>query len=250
MAVKTYKVRFANVTVASGDAYGPFEPELARLFGLYGEHFPEHHAEGFAYQIRDVYTVGNTWLGVFARLREDAPHKVDSNNNEVALQMDPGDRILEKVHFIYYSTSNIVALQYERTIATANRLQIYLCGISGAYVAVNICMNTAKLDEVLAKNLYEIQYAQDMPRVEKTDHPAWSKAEFKRMRQLKAQHAHVLFRAERGQSLGAKAKQALSEIFSDPSVSKIKVRVTDESDPIDLFAAPVSDSFTVELFGS
>lgn len=249
MARKNYSVRFVSIFINDNGKQVSFANKLKTISNG-NKHLPEHSCEGDGYQIRDLVEVGSVFKGAFARLRHDAPHKITAKNEERLLDLDEGDRILHKVHFVYHSDRNILSIQYDRSLATTNKLQVYLCGITKEYVSVIQCMNTAEIDAVLSKNLYEIEYSHKLPKVIPTDAPVWSKSEFTKMKSMNAAIAKLVFRADRGDSLSNLVKGYVRNLLSDPSAGKVKVRVTDDTDPISLFAAPITESFSVELLGN
>ena len=70
------------------------------------------------------------------------------------------------------------------------------------------------------------------------------------MSDIHAAHAKFLFRAPRSSSLTQQAKKMVKGLLGANGVEKIKVRLTDESEPIELFMAPLKDKITVQLNGS
>ena len=52
-----------------------------------------------------------------------------------------------------------------------------------------------------------------------------------------------------GSLRGSRAKSMVQQMLSTFGVEKLRVRLTDESDPIELFMAPLRDSIRVELRG-
>ncbi|MFN4264437.1 MAG: DUF6731 family protein [Aquabacterium sp.] len=250
MTNKSYQVRFATVTVGRRqEDITPLSPRLDRAFERHGSKLPEVVIDGDNYQIRDLVLIGDVWQGVFARLKDDAPHKVDAESNEHEISLDEGDRILEKCFFTYRRRRNLLTWQNNRSVATLSKLQLYLCQVLEDFASVNQCMNEAELEEILSRDLYEIQFSYARLPQTNGNGPRWAQADFDRMRDLHAATGKFLFRAERGSSLGRRASQFVRQALTLQSVEKLRIRLTDDTNPIDLFLAPVKDKITVPLVG-
>ena len=65
-----------------------------------------------------------------------------------------------------------------------------------------------------------------------------------------AAHAKFTLRApRRGHLLDSIAKAFVRKLMSQNGTKKIRIRLTDESDPIELFMAPLKDSIQIDFIG-
>ncbi|MEI7762945.1 MAG: hypothetical protein WCI85_06900, partial [Comamonadaceae bacterium] len=100
---KSYSVRFSNTNI------GPDPNDNKQLrdvlvdqvaqhgkAGHRGHHLPAIEMEGEHFQVRNLLHVGRFWRGSFARLRDEAPHVIGVTNIEREIDLEVGDRILEK----------------------------------------------------------------------------------------------------------------------------------------------------------
>jgi hypothetical protein len=250
MDFKSYTVRFATVMVgATEQTLTTFAPHLDSLFARFGENLPEIAIDGDHFQIRDLQKIGSVWMGVFARLKVDAPHKVDAHSKEHKLNLNKGDRILEKCYFIYRSASNVLTWQNNRNVSSLTKLQLYLNQLLSEYVSVNICMNESALDAILQRDVYEVQFNYARPNLALAGAPKWAQADFDRMKDLDGASSKFLIRAERGGRLSKKIGNFIKQAMSLEPVDKVRVKLTDETDVIDLFLAPIKESIRVLLVG-
>ena len=129
------------------------------------------------------------------------------------------------------------------------RFEEYMSRLQDQPVLVPPISNTAKIEEVLGRNIYEISYSFDRPPTLDKSLPKWSQQQFNTMKQMDAGFAKFDFRADRGGQLSAVVKQMIRQALDQPGVEKIRVRLTDDSDPIELFAAPLKDKIEVQQLG-
>lgn len=247
MSARNYQIRFARPSV--GEDGAPLSGRLTDLHARHGEHLPAQDLSGDRYQVRDLLKVGQVWRGTFGKLRDDAPHLVNSANEEMELELDEGDRLLEKCHFLYRERTNLLVWQLNLSSGGMSRFQEYLSHLLGTPALVSVVMNTGQLEEVLNRSVYEISYGYDKPPTLDSRTPKWNQGQFDLMKQIDAGHGKFEFRADRGKSLSAKAKAMIRQALRLNGVEKVRVRLTDHADPIELFSAPLKDRITVQRLG-
>ena len=250
MKNKTYRVYFARSAIEQKGSSAHLKVFLPTLLATYGIHFKEIQLDSDSYQIRDVVKTGKVWQGVFARLRLDAPHIVNAQNEEREIDLDVGERILDKCCFIYHEDTNVLIWQVQRNTAGLTKLENYTSELLSAVVFFPQVMNDSDMDKVLSGSLYEIDFVYDRPTERDNSAPTWNKQTFDTMSDIHAAHAKFLFRAPRSSILTQQAKKMVKGLLGANGVEKIKVRLTDESEPIELFMAPLKDKITVQLNGS
>lgn len=247
MPKRKYQVRFSRPKV--GPSPTGLADDLKAQEALHGKHLPPQDLGGECYQVRDLQKVGKVWKGTFGKLREDAPHLVTSENEERELTLGDGDRLLEKCHFLYRENDNLIVWQLNRASGGMSRFETYLSLLIAKVVLVPPITNEGKIEEILSRSIYEISYSFDRPPSLAPGSPKWNKRQFEVMKQIDAGFAKFDFRAERGGQLSATVKAMVREALGQRGIEKIRIRLTDESDPIELFAAPLKDKIVVEQIG-
>lgn len=248
MGFKNYKVYFSRT--AMGEEGAPITDLFKAGLDEYGPHWPIETLGGESFQMRDIERTGRVWRGTFVKLRDDAPHIVSAKNRERELELEVGDRIIEKCHFIYRELRNILIWQTNRTAGGLSRAQEYLSAIAeSTFVALPQVMNAAELERVLAGQIYELDFAYDRPVQLQNDAPKWNQNAFDMMSKVDAAHAKFTLRAPRKGGLAETAKAMVRQLIPAIGIEKIRVRLTDESEPIELFMAPLKDTIRVELVG-
>lgn len=224
-------------------------PKLRASVELHGPHLPVIELGSEKFQMRDLQHIGTVWKGTFVKLRDDAPHVRAANNQERELELQDGDYIIEKCHFLLRERENILVWQTNRSAGGLSRAQEYLSQLFDAVVTLPQVMNDAELDRVMAGQLYEVDFAYARPAGLPSGSPRWSQDAFDMMSGIDAAHAKFTLRAPRRGSLAQAAKQMVRQLMAAQGAEKIRVRLTDESDPVELFMAPLKDTIRVELLG-
>lgn len=247
MAKRKYQVRFARPAV--GQSAGSLSIVLGSLHTAHGQHLPAIDLSGDRYQVRDLHKVGRVWKGTFGKLRDDAPHLVTSADEEKELELDDGDRLLEKCHFLHRELGNLLVWQINRASGGMSRFGDYMSQLHGEPVLVPTISNEGRIEEILNRSIYEVSYSFNRPPSLDARSPKWNQHQFNTMKQIDAGYAKFDFRAERGGQLSSGVKAMVQQALRLSGVEKIRVRLTDEADPIELFAAPLKDKIHVEQFG-
>lgn len=247
MAFKVFKVGFART--AAGERGEPIRRLLTDVHTRFGAHLPVIEIDGDGVQIRDLQRIGTVWHGVLARLRDDAPHVVNDRNREREIPLDEGERIVDKLHFLYRERGNVFVWQINRNAVGVSRAEAYLSQVFETPTSLPLVMNDADMDRVMAGQLYELSFAYDRPAARPPGLPRWTSNTFDTMEDAHAAHAKFSLRAPRRGHLGDVVKRWARQAITLSGVSKVRVRLTDESDPIELFLAPLRDSMRVELVG-
>ena len=246
--MKTYKVSFHRT--AMGERGAPIFQTIVDLVANHGPNLPVLRIETGEYQIRGVHRIGAVLQGTFAALRDDAPHVLgpDGFEREIPLDVESGERLIDKCHFQLHSRSDVLVWQINRSAGSSSRAELYLSQLTGAMVTLPMIVDTARLEAMMAGNVYEFEIAYDRPPMD-AHQPRWDQAAFNLMNDAHAAHARFRFRADRGASLAQAVKNVARRVVGDVGV-KVKVRLTDETDLVELTMAPLRDRIRVELFGA
>lgn len=247
MEYKSYRVYFARTAV--GEDGGPLSPKIADAVAQHGQNLPICDLSGDKFQMRDLERVGRVWRGSFVKLRDDAPHVVAADDEEHELELDDGDHIIEKCYFLLRERQNLLVWQANRSAGGLSRAEAYLSQCLQEVAVLPQVMNDAELDRVLQGQLYEVDFAYDRPPNAPTDAPVWNQNAFDMMANVAAAHAKFTLRAPRGGSLSRMARNMVRQLLQVPGAEKIRVRLTDETDAIELFMAPLKDRINVMMLG-
>ncbi|NUZ07659.1 DUF6731 family protein [Piscinibacter koreensis] len=248
MAEKSYKVYFARTSM--GQQGGSIAQALREAYEQFGPNLPPIELGGEGYQVRNLERTGRVWKGVFGRLRDDAPHIVDAvRDQEREIDLQEGDRIIDKCHFLYRERRNVLVWQTNRTAGGLSRAQQYLAQVLDDYVELPQIMNEAELAEVLEREVYEVSFSYDRPPSLGQSSPAWTQHAFDMMENVHAAQAKFVLRAQRGSGLTGAANRMVRRLVGEVGVEKVRVRLTDDSEPVELFMAPLKTTIKVSVIG-
>lgn len=247
MAFKTFKVFFARTAIGR-DGVVLFSRLLAAI-QEHGANLPVRDLSGEKYQVRDLQQVGTVLKGTFVKLRDDAPHVVAADDQEHELDLEEGDHLIEKCHFLLRERGNVLVWQANRSAGGLTRAQDYLSSLFDELVTLPMVMNDAEIDQVLNGNLYELDFAYDRPAAIPGQAPRWNQNVFDMMAGVDAAHAKFTLRAPRNGSLSEQVKQMVREVVGAPGAGKVRVKLTEDMELVELFMAPLKDSIRVEMFG-
>lgn len=245
MATKDYKVLFTRTAI--GQQGLPIAATLSTLVQTHGPHLPATRLMGEMFQLRDLRLVGSVWLGSFAKLRDDAPHVVDRSGSEHQLNLAAGSHIIEKCHLLYREQNNVLVWQVNRSSGGLARFEQYLSQVMSQVVVLPLVMNEAELQRMLDGQVYEVDFVFDRPQQLTNNTPQWTQQAFNMMAGADAAHAKFSFRAARAGWLSNPLKRTLQEMMSIAGIGKLKVRLTDDTDPIELFLSPLRDTIRVQM---
>jgi len=251
MPNKSFTVYFGSPTI--GDDAAPLGAYLNQLADENRSgHFPRVPIDGDDFQLREVARVGRVWQGVFARLRADAPHIVSAEDEEVEIDLEEGDSILDKCHFLYRERGNVLVWQSQRNVASFSRLRYYLHQLLGLYVQITYFNDRAELERVLNGDVRSVEFswarsAADDALLE--HNPRWNQSDLEMINSVHAAKAKVRLAGTRRHPLDDRVKELVRDLLGREATRKVTVKLTDETNPIELFQAPVKDTINVRLVG-
>jgi hypothetical protein len=247
MTFKVFKVFFARTSVGAEGL--PLSGFLADSVRQHGQNLPMLDVSGERFQMRDMHLVGTVWKGTFVKLRDDAPHVVAANDQEHELDLEEGEHLIEKCHFLLRTRGNVLVWQANRSAGGMSRAENYLSSLFDTAVLLPHVMNDAELEGVLNGQLYELDFAYDRPPAVPGRAPRWNQDAFDMMAGIDAAHAKFTLRAPRNGGLADQAKQMVRQILGTPGTGKVRIKLADDKEPIELFMAPLKDSLKVEMIG-
>jgi hypothetical protein len=247
MPFKTFRVFFTRTAVGpNGTALAP---RLSQAVGQHGANLPVIDLSGEKHQIRDLNRTGAVWTGTFVKLRDDAPHVVAANDQERELNLEDGDHLIEKCHFLLRERGNVLVWQANRSAGGLSRAQEYFSALEDELVVLPHVMNDAELEEKLNGPLYELDFVYDRPHTIAGQAPRWNQNAFDMMANIEAAHAKFTLRAPRNGSLAERTKQMVRQMLQTPGTGKVRIKLTEDKELIELFMAPLKDAIRVEMFG-
>lgn len=249
MTNRRYQVRFTRSSIGAEQPATTLATKFQLFLDTHGAHAPTQNIDGYDWQIRDLHKYGTVWRGVFARLRHDAPHILDSADQELELALEEGDRILDKVFFLYYTDPNVLVWQYDKNVTGLSRFQHYLYNSLREAVELPLIIDRQALDNILNRNIYELQFTYDRPPATQA-RAAWEQSAFDMMSSIHGAIGKFVIRGERQASLGGHVRSMLRSMVNSTHMKSIRVKFTDEpSELVDLLLAPIKDHIVVPLQG-
>lgn len=255
MATKVYRVRFFKVNVRSVDPDDVLTaPDLFLNIGRQAINglCPNVPSDGLGFEIRDYvrHNRGAVCQGVFATIRDDAPHIREAQGSERAILLGNDEGILEKNHFIYYANQSVLVYQINMRASHPTRLESYLQTMAGMGHAVT-------LDDMLTRDAWEklrhgvvkqFDVTFDYPRDPANYNPTDFSAENMRIMQAaEAARVRVVLKATHGGGISRWARTTARELKRDPQVRRLSVKLEGEDSPIDLFTEVIKDKITVPI---
>lgn len=248
MTSKSYTVFFAKTFFLIDSTEYQLKDKLSLLFEEHKEHLPVVKVEGCIFQVRDLKKVGRVWSGTFGRLRDDAPHIVDIEDREKIIKLDDEERVLDKCYFIYYESTNVLVWQNVRSVGGLSRFGDYFGNLLGVNFIVSYVNKDDELEKIMnGGQVYQMDFSYETQISDIQNPPTWNQKGFDMMKALGAGHGKFSFRAAKNGGLLDAAKQTVRDIFGQPGVSKITVKLTDEANPIELFSAPLKAKIKVDM---
>lgn len=255
---KSYSVRFANTNIGADPAdQEQLRDILGRLVTQHGQadgpshHLPAIEMEGEHFQVRSLTRIGRFWRGSFARLRDEAPHVIGATNVEREIDLEVGDRILEKTYFLYYEDTDVLVFQMSRNVGYLTRFAHYWSRLlGGTYVDLPPIIDALRLQEILDSGIREINFTYSRAAGDQAGGPRWTQRAMDMLRPVHGAMGKFTLRAPRGGILGGTISDLVRWAAHGGEVQKAKVLLQDEKDPIDLFLDPVKVRIDVRMNGS
>lgn len=253
---KTYSVRFANSNVGKNlkdnRQLRDVLDDLIRDHGVkdaVGHHLPSVELEGDYFQVRNLVKVGQCWRGCFARLRDEAPHVIDAQNIEKQLNLQVGDRILEKTYFLYYENSDILVFQMSKNVGYLTKFAHYWSSLfDSEYVDFPPAVDRNQLQHVLNSEIRYVEFTYACPPGGGTSSgPKWTQRAMEMLLPIHGAVGKFTMRAPKNNVLGGHIKELIKWLANRGEVERAKVLLQDEKDPIDLFIDPIKVKITVPI---
>ncbi len=251
MAPKNYKVLFYQTSIGpNADFLRVAIPQLLGTNNSGPQHLSTRTIDTREYQVRDFARVPNSqvWTGVFGRRRDDAPHKVDSADQESSLNLQPTDRLLEKCHFIYKADKDVLVWQVNSDVGYVSRFSTYLGLLLNLPCSIDPITGTDGLQRALTGQIKMLECKVARPQIQSTNSPVWGQKTVDLLKHVNGANIKIKVSAGRG-SLGGYVKNVIQHLNGDPYTKTLKIRIEGDEEPIDLLLDRVVSRIEVTLNG-
>lgn len=258
-AIKSYLVRFYGARVEQPEDSKPYRVqdlfrELARVAAQTGGLCPPTSDGSLTYEIRDLRSLNNgaVVMGVFAVLRDDAPHIRAQDRTERPIPLLDDEGVLEKNHFIFYGSTGLVVYQVNQRANHPMRFEQYLTDLAGQE-------HTVVFGDILTKDAWKKLSKGVVKRLEVTidvpknpmafDPDDFTGPTLQTMEQAGAQRALITFSASRGGAMSGWLREQLLRLRGGPHIDRLQVKLDGEAHLLDLLANTVRDRIEVVMNG-
>lgn len=257
--MKSYTVRFYAARTEQPDEEKPYRiqdlfRELVQVANKTQGLCPPTSDGALTYEIRDLRALNNgaVAMGVFAVLRDDAPHIRAGDRSERPIQLGEDEGLIEKNHFIFYAATGLMVYQVNQRANHPMRLEQYLTDLAGldrAVVFGDILTRDAwkKLSRGIVKRL---EVTIDVPKNPMAYDPDdFTGPTLQTMEQAGAQKAVITLSAGRGAAMTTWIREQLLRMRGGPHIDRLQVKLDGEEHPLDLLANTVRDRIEVVMNG-
>lgn len=215
-------------------------------------------ASGYHCELRELTMHPGVVTGCLGLLRPDAPHirLIDGGERQVAV--NPGERFLEKNYFIYHKAGRVISWQYNLAANHINNLGLVLSAISGNEHAVSchvLLIDDFGFDDNAQIHLVDFRVRSPKTRaqqedVERLNPNDWSVNPFKIMSDTDSKSCSIVLTTGRDHSsLSGNVKSMVRSLLDSSQTRRLRVKMTDVEEPIDLLAKRVKRRIEVEMNG-
>lgn len=255
---KSFTVRFYSLEATKKDK----KVSLDKLFnenkynGKYD--FPLINIDDVSYHIRSVTkNTDNSISGYIVKYKENVHDSSSlSSLKEKVINLGSDNAFIEKNHFIIYLAKKniqLLAYQHSRDGTTINTLISYFNKISSINVIYQDILKKDSLDEIFKKGMIKSVEFQIYKPLNKDYQPNpksnWTINAFNEMTQSGATtFLGKISTKSKTHGLKNKVKNELKQLFNSKATKSLKVKLSNDSKPIDLFAERIYDKITVRLY--
>lgn len=211
------------------------------------------------YQVRNLtsHDGGKEIRGSFVRFRQDVPMSgARTSLVEKPVTLDDGHEILEKNYFSLFIGDTYEVIAFHQTLVggTISGLARYFSAIAGEgrFVFFNDLLTAESLDELLKGTLIKhIDFRIAKPRAARfapDPDDTWTQQGMEFMNQTGATSFQAkLSTKSPTRGLFSNIKDPLKKLLASPQTRKLKIKLSDHSDPIDLFADRIKARIDIDL---
>ena len=252
MGQKKFGVRFYKGTAAH--ATTQVSDILQQLYTghVAGQPYPHVSIGSLAYELRNFtsHNSGVVFTGVLAVLRDDAPNIRDDQGVERPIDLQPGERLIEKNHFMFFKERQLLVWQVNTRASHISRFENYLHAASGLVLGFDDIITAAsfkRISEGTVKKLEVRIAAPKNPDLIPSDD--WTAQAMDMMRGVGATSIKIDVSTRTKKGLMPAVKDVIDRLKDSAEAESIKVKLADESEPIDLVADSIKGKVTVNMLG-
>lgn len=210
------------------------------------------------YQVRglEIHDGGKEIRGCFVRFRPDVPLSgSNSSQDEKEIVLEEGHRIIEKSHFSLFKESSYEVLAFQQPMegGSISALARYLSAIAGKDRIVSFLdiLTKESLDDLLKGNLIKgVEFKVAKPRSSKyipDPDDTWTQHAMDFMAETGSTtfNAKITIKAQK-KGIFSQVKDPIQKLLASPQTRKLKVKLSDTTDPIDLFADRIKARISVK----
>jgi hypothetical protein len=257
---KTYKVRFYDVDVRQpedAEAYTARELFRDLKSSARGQNglCPSYSKGGLAYEIRELRSHNNNavFTGIFAVTRDDAPHIRRGNGDEQIIALREDEGVLEKNHFIFYSSQRLLVFQVNQRASHPARLEEYLTFLAGLERGVVLAdILTSDAWELLRRGqVKKVHMVLSAPRnAQQYDPEDFAGKTMQTMERAGATRTEINLSISGGRrGMSAWLKGGLQRLRERENVESLRVQLDGDDKMLDLLANTVRDAIEVQMDG-
>ena len=214
---------------------------------------------GYSFELREIKIFNSVITGCLALLGSDAPHIRDANGSERMIQTNPGDQFLQKNYFLYFKEKRLLVWQFNLSANHVNNFGIMLTSL------------TANTDTIVCNSLLDdafgfdpktaaIQYVDLRVRAPKTvaqreqvkqlNPNEWAIDPFESMSKTNSSTFSLTLQTRgANKSLSKSVSNMIDRLWGSDQTRKLRVKLSDAEEPIDLLAKRIKRKMSVEMLG-
>lgn len=254
---KSFTVRFYSLEARKKDEKSSLD-ELCNEYKNNGKYdFPLIMIGDINYHIRGVtQDTDKSISGYIVKYKENVHDSSSlSSLEEKVINLGSDNAFIEKNHFIIFMEKNnfqLLSYQHSRDGTTINALISYFNSISDINVAYEDILTKESLDEIFNKGIIKkVEFKIHKP-TSKDYQPNpdsnWTTNAFNEMQQSGATtFSGTIGTNSKTKGLANRVKNEVKQLFKLETTKSLKVKLSNDSKPIDLFAERIYDKITVCL---
>lgn len=258
MATKSYKVGFYVGSVGADGLGGKVSTKLQEFF-LSTDKAPVINEADLEYQIRDLVSLnkGSVFKGVFAKIRtSDIPHIGSSTGGEREIDLADGEGVIDKNHFLYYSSQELLVYQSNGNGSTIEAFGRYFTRVFDKTTTFNAVLKEDSMARLMNMNLQpkfiELSVARPTnPNFYPQDE--WSKQFLELLASVGGYNASIRISGEtigrHKKPLLKKVKQSAMAFVENGYASVARITMEEVEQPIDLIADRIVAKVSVSMNG-
>lgn len=217
-------------------------------------------ASGYAFELRELFAHSGVITGCLALLDSEAPHIRDVAGIERKIAVKPGDQFLQKNYFIYYKKQRLLVWQFNLAANHVNNFGIMLSALTANQhtIVCNVLLDdafgfdprTAKIQYVDLRVREPSTNAQRL-QVEQLDPNSWGVNPFAVMSKSQSSSFSLVLQTRRASTpkLAGWVGDMVEKLWGSSQTRKLRVKVADLEEPIDLLAKRIKARISVKMDG-